>query len=138
MEHRGNVMTPIEDLFESDLEFAEKKLGKKLSVFLLDGNKSEFPKKRDMAYTQFDRKGVPIKIVINPALRHKNPYVQLGVLRHEIAHAIMMIDGDLEHSEIEADIYAEEIYGTRIWYNTDKIQTILPDRHAERPSDLPK
>jgi hypothetical protein len=131
-------MTPIEDLFESDLDFAEKKMGKKLSIFLLDGDKKEFPEKRDMAYTQFEKKGAPIKIVINPALRNKDKYAQLGVLRHEIAHAVLMIDGDLDHSEIEADIFAEDIYGTRIWYNQDKIQTILPSRHPIRPDDLPK
>ena len=131
-------MTPIEDLFESDLEFAENKLGKHLSIFLLDGDVSEFPQRRDMAYTLFETNQEPIKIVINPRLRSEDIGVQMGVLRHELAHAIYFLDKDFDHSEIEADILAEEIFGSKIWYNQNKIQTILPSRHQDRPEDLPQ
>jgi predicted SprT family Zn-dependent metalloprotease len=58
-----------------------------------------------------------------------------GILMHEMAHAILMQMGDHEHSEREADETAEEVFGKRISYDREDVQTTGTGIHP-RPLHL--
>ena len=48
----------------------------------------------------------------------------MGVVLHELGHAILMLEGLDSHTERDADITAERVFGKKIRYDpTDWIQT---------------
>lgn len=59
---------------------------------------------------------------IRPCLEADGAAVVEGVLAHELAHCWLIQEG-LEHSETECDIAAEELFGVKIRYNKDDVQT---------------
>lgn len=58
-----------------------------------------------------------------------------AILMHELAHAVLMQSGDEDHSEQDADDVAEELFGHRISYDKDDVQTLGRGRHP-RPEYL--
>jgi hypothetical protein len=58
-----------------------------------------------------------------------------GILMHEMAHAILMQMGDYDHSERAADEMAEEVFGQRINYDKEDVQTTGKGTHP-RPAHL--
>jgi hypothetical protein len=57
-----------------------------------------------------------------------------GLLRHELAHAVLLHGGDLEHTERDADEVAEALFGSPLYYDEDDVQTTDPSAlGARRP-----
>ena len=108
-----------------------------LRVDLAVGDPAQFPAARDFAYTTDDAR--PIRVVINPALERESAERISGVLRHELAHALLMARGDSDHSERAADRLAEVAFGKRIRYDARLlVQTTDPyARWGRRPKTLP-
>ena len=62
-----------------------------------------------------------------------------GLLRHELAHAVLLHGGDLEHTERDADEVAEALFGSPLYYDEDDVQTTdpsAPDAKRPRPAYL--
>lgn len=49
-----------------------------------------------------------------------------GVLAHELGHVIMLTEGKPKHSERDADLAAERLFGLQIAYDEEDIQTTGP------------
>lgn len=59
---------------------------------------------------------------------------QTGVLAHELGHVALFQRGETDHSERDADVEAERLFGYIIRYDKDEVQTIGPGH--TRPSWL--
>ena len=55
-----------------------------------------------------------------------------GILRHELAHAVLLHGGDTEHTERDADEVAESLFGSPIFYDEDDVQTTDPSAPGAR------
>ncbi len=55
-----------------------------------------------------------------------------GLLRHELAHAVLLHGGDLEHTERDADEVAEALFGSPLYYDEDDVQTTDPSAPGAR------
>jgi len=100
-----------------------------------EGHEKEFPQYRDLAYTyMYDDEN--IIIVYAPKILKLSKDNIIAVLRHEIAHAILIDNGE-EHTEQETDDLAEELWGDRISYDHNDIQTLKNGKYP-RPQHLPK
>lgn len=49
-----------------------------------------------------------------------------GVLAHELGHVVLLAEGDEHHTERDADRVAGQMFGYRICYDDDDIQTTGP------------
>jgi hypothetical protein len=58
-----------------------------------------------------------------------------AILMHELAHALLIQAGDEDHSEQDADDVAEELFGHRISYDKDDVQTLKKGTYP-RPRHL--
>ncbi len=85
------------------------------------GKADEFPRKRNYAYC-IDAPSGPV-IVLAPKARRASEERVLGVLAHEFGHALAFLAG-AEHTERDADDLAERVFGLRINYDTDDVQTV--------------
>lgn len=56
-----------------------------------------------------------------------------ALLCHELAHAILLHLGDDEHTERDADTCAEHVFGIRIYYDGDDVQTTTRGPLCRRP-----
>lgn len=62
-----------------------------------------------------------------------------GLLRHELAHAVLLHGGDMEHTERDADEVAEELFGSPLFYDDEDVQTTdqsAPGARHPRPAYL--
>lgn len=62
-----------------------------------------------------------------------------GLLRHELAHAVLLHGGDMEHTERDADEVAEELFGSPLFYDDEDVQTTdqsAPGARRPRPAYL--
>lgn len=55
-----------------------------------------------------------------------------GLLRHELAHAVLLHTGDTEHTERDADDVAEALFGSPLFYDADDVQTTDPSAPGAR------
>lgn len=63
-------------------------------------------------------------IYLSPDLEDMPAPKRDGVVLHELGHALLMLGGDVSHTEREADAEAERVFGIRIYYDPkDLIQT---------------
>lgn len=99
------------------------------AVTLRVGRSAEFPKKRNYAYCMQMRDG-QLTIVCAPKMRRAPPHRVDALLAHELGHAILLDAGRPDHSEREADAVAERVFGVRISYDKDDVQTL---RRGVRP-----
>lgn len=97
------------------------------------GRASEFPRRRNYAYCVDDPSG-PV-IVLAPKARRASAERVLGVLAHEWGHALAFLAGMPEHAERDADALAESVFGVRIAYDRDDVQTVGAGTRP-RPSRL--
>lgn len=102
------------------------------------GPPAEFPKPRNMAYAVDGTKDrVPfVRVVIAPKLLQEPTEVIVGVLMHELGHALAFTAGDDTHAERVADELAELYFGVTISYDKKDVQTIGRGTRP-RPSRLP-
>lgn len=62
-----------------------------------------------------------------------------GLIRHELAHAVLLHGGDMEHTERDADEVAEELFGSPLFYDDEDVQTTdqsAPGARRPRPAYL--
>lgn len=108
-----------------------------LHVDLAAGRPEQFPAARDFAYTTDETR--PIRVVFAPKLEAQRLGRIEGVLRHELAHALLLSRGDTDHLERATDALAERLFGEPIWYDADMhVQTIEPGGYRRRPASLPR
>lgn len=102
------------------------------------GQPAEFPKLRNMAYAEDGtRERSPfVRVVIAPKLLQEPTEVIVGVLMHELGHALAFTAGDDTHAERVADELAELYFGVTISYDKKDVQT-LGRGNRPRPSWLP-
>jgi len=65
-----------------------------------------------------------VHVHLSPRLESMTSDKRDGVVLHELGHAVLMLEGDDSHSEHDADVMAERIFGKKIRYDPeDWIQT---------------
>lgn len=94
-------------------------------VTLHQGKASEFPETRNMAYCTSE-----LRIYCAPKMDHARIDQIQGVLMHEFGHALAFACGHDHHGERDADEIAETLFGCRIYYDDDLIQST---RSGARP-----
>ena len=92
----------------------------KISAKLVEGRIEEFPKDRDFAYACTDS----FVITVSPRLKRQKISRIIGLIRHELGH--LCLSNYPNHSEQQADDIAEEIWGDKIYYDAESVQTIVP------------
>lgn len=130
-------MLDVEDIFAELHAAVCDRLGDEFYADLAIGDPEEFPEARNMAYTARNKRG-DICIVVAPKLVvcDDEDRVQ-GVLRHEFGHAALWHMGRMNHSEREADMLGEDLFGEPIFYDVETVQT-LSEGMRPRPNHLPK
>ncbi len=98
------------------------------------GHAAEFPRARNFAYCLNER---PPVVVVAPKLADQDDARIIALLAHELGHALIFGAGNDTHPERSADIVAEEMFGIRISYDAQDVQTIGPGARP-RPAHLPK
>lgn len=98
------------------------------------GHPGDFPDERDFAMCCVGRTR-NAQILVAPKIEGEPDEVISALLRHELAHAILLHHGDEYHSERAADALAEAVWGDRINYDHRDVQTLAPGRHP-RPGHL--
>jgi len=123
-------------LFEKRLEEALL-VQPKLQITLSIGEASEFPEARDYAYSAWD--GQRANIVFAPKIRHANTARQDALIRHELSHALLQT-ANIKHNEKECDNLAEDVFGDRLYYDVEDVQTLNSKAKGAtdtRPKHLP-
>lgn len=78
-------------------------------------------------------------IAVAPKIAHADGGRLQGILCHELAHAILLHAGDDTHTERDADLCAERVFGVRIFYDAEDVQTCdlrAPGARRPRPRYL--
>lgn len=100
------------------------------------GEPGEFPRQRNFAMCGLVRPQVA-EVIVAPKIENEPDAVIDALLRHELAHAILLYRGQDGHSERDADAFAEVLWGDRINYDARDVQTLAPGRWP-RPAHLPQ
>lgn len=77
------------------------------------------------------------EVIVAPKIEDEPDDVIDALLRHELAHAVMLFQQHPDHSERAADALAEVLWGERICYDHRDVQTLAPGKHP-RPAHLPR
>jgi hypothetical protein len=75
------------------------------------------------------------QIIVAPKIEAEPDAVIDALLRHELAHGILLFHGHDGHSERDADELAEAIWGDRLNYDYRDVQTLAPGQWP-RPRHL--
>lgn len=98
------------------------------------GPYAEFPQDRDHAYTE---PGDPVRVVVAPRMLLASTDRQEAVLRHELGHVGMGVQGRWEdHDEQDADTLAQLVWSDPIRYDGANVQSLCTGVHP-RPAHLP-
>jgi hypothetical protein len=65
-------------------------------------------------------------VIVAPKIEDEPDDVIHALLRHELAHGILLFHGHEDHSERDADELAEAIWGDRLNYDARHVQTLAP------------
>jgi hypothetical protein len=98
------------------------------------GPSADFPNERNFAMCGLVGPR-DAKIVVAPKIEREPDAVIHALLRHELAHAVLLFCGHADHSERAADALAEAMWGDRINYDGRDVQTLAPGKHP-RPGHL--
>ena len=120
----------IVNLKDNLLQQFSRVWGIDLDVELVLDTSGVYPKVRDYARTDGNC------IYFSPKILDASNDRIEGLLRHELAHVILMRKGLFLHSEVEADAIAEWAFGLPIRYDIDDVQSISRGRIG-RPLHLP-
>lgn len=110
-----------------------------LRVTLREGRAGEFPAARDHAYCELVGP-LRCRITVAPRMADASAPRCSALLAHELAHALLLAEGDEDHSEREADQRAEEVFGRAIYYDAQDVQTWngrVKGARRPRPRHLP-
>jgi hypothetical protein len=113
----------IVELFESLAKIAQDQGGLGHVKLMLDEeaglNQCGEPAYRSFAYTEIDE---PIIIALAPKILDQPKPRIMGILLHELGHAMLISQGRIHHSEREADSIAERVFGEKIYYDYADVQ----------------
>lgn len=87
---------------------------------------------RAFAFCEDHGEGGAFRIAIAGKLNDADDSRVEGILRHELAHAVLLHGGDTEHTERDADEVAEALFGSPIFYDEDDVQTTDPSAPGAR------
>lgn len=101
---------------------------------LSEGDPADFPNERNFAMCGLlsDNEA---NVIVAPKMEHEPDAVIHALLRHELAHGILLFHGNEDHSERDADALAEAVWGDPLNYDHRDVQTIAPGKHP-RPRHL--
>lgn len=119
------------ELFDELVEHVQTEYPEFRCKLVVDNEKALAGRKEKRAYAACDGKKVYVATKIYDA--HMDNVE--GILMHELAHALLMQHGDEDHSEQDADDVAEEVFGRRISYDKNDVQTVGKGRYP-RPEHL--
>ena len=125
------TLTEIQRIMTSLLTDLYLKHGVVLNVRLEIDYDGDYPNARDYAKTTGE------VIYFSPKIFKASEDRVQGLLRHELAHALLIQNGDYDHWETEADEVAEICFGHPIYYDKDDVQCISGGRRP-RPEYLPQ
>lgn len=108
----------------------------RLRVVLVAGDPDDFPNERDFAMCMLAAKN-RARIVFAPKVETEPDDVIAALLRHELAHAVLLNLGAEHHAERDADSLAEAIWGDPIRYDQRDVETLGPGSRP-RPGYLPR
>lgn len=115
---------------------AIKRIAPRLRVCLLVGDPDDFPEERNFAMCGLVRPEIA-EVIVAPKIEDEPDAVIDALLRHELAHAVLLYRGQRGHSERDADAFAEVVWGDRINYDDREVQTLAPGQWP-RPWHLPR
>lgn len=95
-----------------------------------------FPSPRDYAYCQYAPRTGAL-ITFSRKILKAGEHRADGLIRHELAHAILLHNGVAKHSEQDCDDMAERVWGGKIRYDADDVQT-TGRGNWPRPCYLPR
>lgn len=84
------------------------------------------------AYAYCTPAGTGYLIGVAPKMDEANLGRVRGVLCHEFGHAVLLHMGDEDHTERDADACAEYVFGVRIYYDGQDVQTCDPRARGAR------
>jgi len=116
----GELMFSEEDLdyfFKYLLSIVKSKIGFEPKCKVVIDRKNSYPNKRDFAMTDGRT------IFLSPRILNCNLSNILALLMHEIAHVLYM-SLNQSHTERETDLLAESVFGVKIYYDNNLVQTI--------------
>lgn len=119
----------INQLKRALLHTLELRTGIVFDIPIVIDREGSYPQKRDFAKTD------GMAIYFSPKILKAGSSRVDGLLRHELAHAILMNEG-LHHSEADTDRIAEWAFGDFIFYDEDGVQSTLGGTRP-RPAHLP-
>jgi hypothetical protein len=98
------------------------------------GDPADFPKPRNFAMCGLVADD-EANIIVAPKIEDESDAVIHALLRHELAHGILLYHGHEDHSERDADELAEAVWGDRIHYDHRDVQTLAHGKWP-RPGHL--
>ena len=118
-------------------------------LLVREGTMEDFPARRDFAYTTTEAPDHPqdrvengiengIEIVFSPQLPNQTNDRIRAIIRHELAHALLLSLDNWDHTEQTADDLAEKIFLAKIHYDTEDVQTLDTAGEYPRPFHLPE
>ena len=101
---------------------------------LTPGDPADFPRERNFAMCGL-LAPAEANVIVAPKMEHEPDEVIHALLRHELAHGILLYCGHDGHSERDADELAEVVWGDRLFYDHRNVQTLAPGKWP-RPGHL--
>ena len=120
----------IEHIFETLRLQVEDVLDCHFPVKCVIDHKKRYPKNRNYAMTSGDI------VFLSPKIFKADENRVQALLRHELGHAVLMQAGLHDHTETQVDALAEALFGDRIYYDEEDIQTLALGKYP-RPNHLP-
>jgi len=98
------------------------------------GDPHDFPNERNFAMCGLIADD-EANVIVAPKIEDEPDAVIHALLRHELAHAILLYCGHDGHSERDADELAEAVWGDQLRYDHRNVQTLAPGKWP-RPRHL--
>lgn len=99
-----------------------------------DPRKKQTPVKRGPGRPRKRKTGEAFIVAVAPKIEEADDGRLEALLCHEIAHAVLLHHGYDEHTERDADLCAEQLFGISIYYDVEDVQTTDPmAKQARRP-----
>ena len=125
----------INFLFAERLRRAQQ-IAPGLRVRLVFGDPKDFPNTRNFAMCGPEDKG--FIVIVAPKIVKEPKAVYDALIRHELAHAVLLHCGAIGHSERDADVAAETIFRGKIYYDARDVETLARTQKRIRPAYLPR
>lgn len=145
--HAAKAMAPVIEVFEREREKAAKVHPKLLEV-VLQVDPEIHDTERAFAQTTWDTDIGVVAIQVAPELAREPISVIRGIIRHEFGHAAVFYGLEpawpkrfasmesYEALERGADVNAERIFGTKIYYDERGVEVSGPGARGKRPRPL--